>query len=143
MESFGYNPLSDLGIEGGIKRQTLALEELMKTLITKKPKMVIIYVATIAPNKLNYGKSTQPDSTSENRTKLAEERILYIKNHIDFATTHQIPLINIFEKSLTSNGDGNLKYINANDDIHPSFLGITFIGHEIGNFIYDNKILPE
>lgn len=41
------------------------------------------------------------------------------------------------------NGDGDLRYINDGDDIHPSALGVDFISEEIGDFIYDNKILPE
>jgi len=66
-----------------------------------------------------------------------------IKNHIQYATSHNIPLINIYQKSLTADGDGNMIYINPTDDVHPSFVGIDFIDHEIGNFIFDNKILPQ
>lgn len=142
IESFGYNPLSEFGIDEGLKKQTEALEELTEKLVSENPKTVIIFVATIAPNILSYGQSTQPDSNAETRKKLAEERIAYIKNHIEFAKKHNIPLVNVYEKSLTANGDGNVIYINPNDDIHPSFQGIDFIGHEIGDFIFENKILP-
>jgi len=113
----------------------------MEKLITKRPNAVVIFIATIAPNIANFGRSTQVTNTSEDRKKQAEERIAYLKNHIEYAIKHGMPLVNIYEKSLTANGDGNLKYINANDDIHPSFAGITFIGEEAGNYIYDTKIL--
>lgn len=142
IESFGYNPLSEFGVEGGIQKQNEVLGELMWKLITQKPNMVIIFVATIAPNIDSYGSSTQPNTVAADRIKQAEERIAYIKNHIEYAKSHNIPLINIYEKSLTENGDGDKKYINQNDDIHPSFLGTEFIGLEIGKFIYDNQILP-
>ena len=142
VESFGYNPLSEFGIEEGIKRQNLALDELMKTLITTHPGSAIVFVATISPNIENFAKKTQPNNSAEERATQAEERIAYIKNHIEYAKNHNIPLINIYEKSLSAKGDGNMKYINTNDDIHPSFEGVTFIGHEIANFIYDNQILP-
>jgi len=143
VESYGYNPLSQFGIEGGLKQQNLALDALMKTLITTHPHAAIVFVATIAPNLENYAKKIQPDQSAEDRAKGVEERIAYIKNHIQYAISHNIPLINIFQKSLTENGDGNMIYINPTDDIHPSFVGVDFIGHEIGNFIHDNNILPQ
>ncbi len=143
IESFGYNPLSQFGQEEGLRQQSLALDALMKTLITTHPHAAVVFVSTIAPNKTNYAKGVQPDYSPTDRTKLAEERMAYIKNHIEYAKNHSIPIINIYEKSLTKEGDGNMLYINPTDDIHPSFVGIDFIGHEIGNFIYDNKILQK
>ena len=82
------------------------------------------------------------DIPAEDRSKQAEERMTYIKNHISYAQSHNIPFINIFEKSLNEQGDGDLKYINPDDYIHPSYEGVDFIGHEIANFIYTNQILP-
>ncbi len=143
VESYGYNPLSQFGIQDGLKQQNLALDALMKTLITTHPHSTIVFVATIAPNLKNYAKQTQPNYSAEDRAKGAEERMSYIKNHIQYAINHNIPLINIYQKSLTKNEDGNMMYINPTDDIHPSFAGVDFIGHEIGNFIHDNKILPQ
>ncbi len=142
VESFGYNPLSEFGLEGGLKRQGQELELLVKKLVATFPQTAIVFVATIAPNKETYAQTTQPDYTAEERAKGAEERIAYIKNHIQFAKDNDIPLINIYEKSLTANGDGNVTYINPTDDIHPSFAGVDFIGDEIANFIHANKILP-
>lgn len=142
VESYGYNPLSQFGLTGGIQRQNLALDTLMKTLITTHPHAAIVFVATISPNKENYARATQPNVAEPQRIQMAEERIAYIKNHIEYAKSHNIPLINIYEDSLTQNGDGNMRYINPTDDIHPSFAGVDFIDHEIGNFIYKNNILP-
>ena len=99
-----------------------------------------MFVATISPNKQVYGKG-QVDLTPEVRVKWAEERIAYIKNHIKYASDHQIPLINIYEKSLDTNGDGKLDYISTADYIHPSPNGIYFISKEISKFIFENKIL--
>jgi lysophospholipase L1-like esterase len=142
VESYGYNPLSQLGIEGGIKKQTELLDQLMWTLTETHPNSVIVFVATIAPNRANYSLKVNPNTTVAQRTEQANERIAYIKNHIEYAKSHKIPLINIFEKSLTEQGDGNLTYINPNDSIHPSFAGVDFVSHEIANFIYDNQIFP-
>ncbi len=142
VESFGYNPLSSLGVEGGIKIQNEELDKLMKTLITTHPNSAIVFVATIAPNKENYALKVLLNISAVDRAKQAQERMAYIENHISYAKSHNIPLVNIYEKSLNSQGDGDLKYINPDDFIHPSFEGINFIGHEIANFIYINQILP-
>ncbi|MCR4324195.1 MAG: SGNH/GDSL hydrolase family protein [Candidatus Curtissbacteria bacterium] len=142
VESFGYNPLSQFGTEEGIKKQTEELNKLMETLITTKPNSAIVFVATIAPNKQNYAKKVIVDIPIEARVKQAEERMAYIENHIAYAKSHNIPVVNIYEKSKNEQGDGDLKYINPNDYIHPSFEGVDFIGHEIANFIYENQILP-
>lgn len=143
IESFGYNPLSQLGLEGGIKKQTQTLDQLMKLLITTHPHAVIIFVATIAPNKETYAKAENPGESTEGRIKQAEERMDYINNHIAYAKAHHIPLIDIYNKSLTLQGDGDLAYINPNDNIHPSFKGVDFISNEIANFIYNNQILQK
>jgi hypothetical protein len=143
VESYAYNPLSQYGVTEGIKQQNEALDKLMTTLITTRPHMAIVFVATIAPNKKMYAKTTHSGSTATERGKEADERIAYLQNHIDYATKHAIPLINIYQKSLTANGDGNIIYINPTDDIHPSFAGVTFIGREIGDYIHTNQILPK
>ena len=142
VESYGYNPLSQLGIEGGIKKQTELLDQLMWTLTEAHSDSVIVFVATIAPNRANYSSKVNPNTTVAERTEQANERIAYIKNHIEYARLHTIPLINIFEKSLTEQGDGNLRYINPDDSIHPSFAGVDFISQEIANYIYENQIFP-
>ena len=143
VESFGYNPLSGLGIERGLKKQTQTLDGLMKTLTMVHPHSAIVFVATIAPNKETYGLQESPGNTLAEREAQAQERMAYIKNHMDYARSHNIPLIDIYDKSLTPSGDGDLSNINLNDHIHPSFKGIDFISQEIANFIYDNQILPK
>jgi lysophospholipase L1-like esterase len=142
IESFGYNPLSQLGLEDGLKKQTQLLDEVMKLLTTTHPDSAIIFVATIAPHKATYAEGTAPGKTVAQRTAEAEERMEYIKNHIAYAKEHNIPVIDIYTKSLKPNGDGDLAYINPTDDIHPSFKGIDFISQEIANFIFGSQILP-
>ena len=50
--------------------------------------------------------------------------------------------LNIFEKSLMENGDGNPDYISTADYIHPSPTGIIFISKTIADYIYKNNIFP-
>ena len=143
VESYAYNPLSQFGIEDGIKKQNESLDKLMTTILTARPHAAIVFVATIAPNLENYAKATQINRSQAERKKQAEERVAYLKNHIDYAIKHNIPVVNIYEKSLTIAGDGNISYIDPTDDIHPSAEGVIFIGKELGNFIHEKQILPQ
>lgn len=142
IESFGYNPLSQFPLTEGLAKQTQILTDTMTTLITTHPQAAVVFVATIAPNKETYALKELPNLTAADRLLEVEERTAYIKNHISFAQSHQIPLIDIYDKSLTASGDGDLSLINPDDNIHPSFKGVDFIGHELANYIYDNQILP-
>ncbi len=143
IESFGYNPLSQLGLVQGQIQQTKTLDETMKFLTTNLPNTAVVFVATIAPNRETYALEENPGEPLLQRAAEADERSAYIKNHMSYATTHAIPLIDIYDKSVTQNGDGNILYINPTDHIHPSFAGLDFIDHEIANFIYASKILPQ
>ncbi len=142
IESFGYNPLSQLGLQEGLKKQTQTLDKLMWTLTTSHPNAAIVFVATIAPHGATYGQESSPGNTLAQREAQAGERVEYIKNHMAYAKSHNIPLIDIYDKSLTPDGDGDLSNINPNDHIHPSFKGTAFISQEIANYIYDNQIFP-
>lgn len=141
IESFGYNPLSDHPTEEGLKLQSAMLDQTMKTLIRAKPNSLVVFMATIAPNLTHYGQNTI-SLTQEGRTREVNERVAYIKNHIAYAQSHNIPLINVYEKSLTPAGDGNLQYINSDDYIHPSSDGIELISSIITNYLYDQNLLP-
>ena len=141
IESFGHNPLSEYPLEEGLKRQTEALDKIVAIISQKHPKSTIVFVATIAPNSKRYGEGVN-NLSPEQRKEWANERTAYIKNHIEYARSHNIPLINIFEKSL-KDGDGNIDYIDTTDFIHPSPSGVYLISEEIAKFIFENKFLTE
>jgi lysophospholipase L1-like esterase len=142
IESFGYNPLSQLGLQVGLKQQEKTLDELMKLLTKTHPNSAIVFVATIAPNKANYDRVGSPGKTLSEREAQVTERMEYIKNHMAYAKEHNTPLIDIYTKSLTPDGtDGEIKNINPDDHIHPSFAGVDLISNEIAKYIYDNQIL--
>lgn len=140
IESFGHNPLSDHPLEEGLRLQTKTLDKIVATITQKHPRSNIIFMATIAPSKERYAEGVV-NLTTEERMKWAMERIAYIKNHIAYAKSHNIPIINIFEKSLDEKGGGNIDLINTNDFIHPSPTGIYFISEQIAKFLYENKYL--
>lgn len=138
IESFGHNPLSEYSLEEGLKLQKGALDKIIASITQKHPKSSIVFVATLAPNKKRYAEGTV-NLTDEKRRQWAEERIAYIKNHIAYAKTHNIPLINIYADSLDKDGDGNIDFISSKDFIHPSPTGIYFISEKITKFLYQNN----
>lgn len=142
IESFGYNPLSQFSLEDGLRHQNENLDRVIAQLYESKPESLIILMATIAPSKKNYALGII-DVTQEERTKQAVERIAYIQNHIDYATTHNFPLINVFEKSLDSSGNAISKYISSEDYIHPSPEGVRFISQQIAEYFNQKDILPK
>ena|SRR3989344_2013522 len=141
IESFGHNPLSQFPLEEGKKKMNEALDKALTSITNSKPNANIIFLATIAPNKLHYAQNVV-DLSPDTRWLWAEERIAYILNHIDYAKAHNIPVINVYEKTLETTNGGDLKYISQDDFIHPSDLGKDFISREIANYIWENNILP-
>lgn len=139
IESFGQNPLSEYPLDEGLKLQSEELQKIINRLKATNPDGKIVLVATISPNSKIFAQN-QVDLSAEKRQEWVEERVAYIKNHIAFAKANHLPLVNIFEKSLLENGDGNADLISTQDFIHPSPEGIVFISHEIADFIYNNAI---
>jgi lysophospholipase L1-like esterase len=139
-ESFGHNPLSQFPLEEGLKKQNEALDNAISAIQRENPKAKIVFLATIAPNKKHYAENIV-NMIPDERAKWAEERIAYIQNHIQYAKSHNIPVIDVFDKSLNSDGDANLDYINQSDYIHPSPNGVYLISDEISKYIIENKLL--
>ncbi len=141
IESFGYNPLSQLGREEGLKKQEEILTEVMTTLANRYPGAIIMFLATIAPDKKTYGMSVT-GSDANGRWAQAEERIEFITNHIEYAREHNIPVIDTFSASLDQEGDGDTIYINPDDDIHPSAEGLAHMARIMVKRITEEKIFP-
>lgn len=140
VESFGENPLSQYPQEVGLQHQTEELDKIFSVLKETNPRGKIVFVATISPNKQIFAQN-QVDLTPAKRADWVNERIAYMKNHIAYAKSHNIPVIDIFDSSLMENGDGNSDYINTTDYIHPSPTGTIFISRQIADFIYHFGIL--
>lgn len=139
IESFGNNPLSEFPLEEGLQKQNEALDNMVKTIQENNDHARIVFVGTIAPSKQHYAEGVT-DLTPDVREKWANERIAYIQNHLNYAKTHNIPNIDIFSKSLYSDGNVNLDYLDSADYIHPSPKGIYLISDEIAKFIFENHV---
>jgi lysophospholipase L1-like esterase len=142
IESFAYNPLSQLAEGEGITRHIQVLDESIRQIIKEHPEAVLAILVTIAPSKTLFATGVY-DLSPEERIQWAEERISYIEAVIEYAEEKQIPLINVYEKSLTPSGDGDLRYINQDDYIHPSNEGVDLISKTIAEFIFTNRFFPE
>ncbi|HSX48907.1 MAG TPA: hypothetical protein VLE44_01460 [Candidatus Saccharimonadales bacterium] len=141
IESFAYNPLSQFPVSVGLQKDEETLDSIVKEIIIKHPESIIALMTPIAPNKETFAKGTV-NLTPAQRNEWVSERLAYIQKHIDYAKARNLPLINVYEKSLTANGDGDPKYINQTDNIHPSVAGIQLICKTIADFIYQNQFFP-
>ena len=139
IESFGTNPLSEFPLAQGLQKQTEALDQIVAELVDTHPDSLIVFVATVAPSS-SYGKGVV-NLSPQVRIQWANERRAYIENHISYAKKHNIPLINVYEKTLDKNGLTINKYINSGNYIHPSVAGVSLISQTIADYLYKNKIL--
>jgi hypothetical protein len=139
IESFGYNPLSHLGLAEGIDKANESLLNAMRILVREQPNALVIFLATVAPSHTMYGVGAV-DLTPAVRDQWASERDAYIENHIAFAQEHNIPIVDVYHLTKSKTGDGMLKYINLTDHIHPSQVGVNFIQEQLAAYFIDNKI---
>lgn len=137
IESFAHNPLSQFPLNEGLQKQSNALDQIVKTIREQNPRAKIAFVVTIAPNKNDYAKGSTYKLTDTDRKKWVDERNAYFKNHIDYANSHNIPLINIYQISQDSNGSGKSIYINSTDHIHPSPIGVLLISKTMAGAIHN------
>lgn len=140
IESFGNNPLSQFSLPEGLQKQNEALDKIVATIKKAEPQAKIAFVATIAPNKWLYGDGSANLSPKQKVSWVAE-RVAYIKNHMDYARSHGIPLIDVFDKSLDSDGNGKEMYLAREDHIHPSPSGVYLISEEIAKTVFEQKLL--
>lgn len=139
IESSGNNPLSEYPLDQGLIKQTAALDLMVAELVDTHPNSLIIFIATVAPSS-SYGKGVV-DLSPQVRVQWANERRAYIENHISYAKKHNIPLINVYEKTLDKNGLTMNKYVNSGNYIHPSVAGVSLISQMIADYLDKNKIL--
>jgi len=141
IESFANNPLSHYELAKGLAIQNKELDDAIALIKESNPDAKIAFLATIAPNKDTYAKNTV-ELSAEKRREWVAERIAYFENHIKYAKDHNIPLINTYQASQDLFGNGKMIYIDYDDFIHPSPLGVIFISQKIAEGIYNLNLLP-
>lgn len=120
VNSFAYNPFGD--IEDPLYKHWANLVVLTE-LIKQKTKAKIIILADLAPHQ---------SPALQNIDTITQ----YLQNTIEFSQAYHLPLANVWEKSLAANHQGDLKYIDNHDHIHPSSSGQRLIGQVLAQTIY-------
>lgn len=142
IESFGYNPMSDLSLEDGLKQQEQILTKAVTTIADTHPETVVVFMTPIAPDENTFGMNSR-DLSPETRKEWVEERRAYIENHANFARKHNIPLVNVYSESVDGSGNGLPQYISPHDYIHPSAAGVEFMSAKLAEYLYEQRIIPE
>lgn len=129
--SFGYNPLSPFDRD----EHWLKLAELISRAKTITKNVYVL--AEIAPQVADFGKGPNGVSWPESmRIEQAKKITLQLQNAIGLARSLSVPLIDCFTPSIDEHSkEGNKKYINASDGIHPSIAGHEFMAEKIVNVI--------
>jgi len=128
VESFAYNPWG--GQKSDLDHHWLALAR-MVDILKSKGHAKIIFLATIAANKVNFGAGPNGVNWSKAQAWEHADKInKYLDNTVKFAQSQNIPIIDAFHPSL-AHDDGNLIFINPGDHIHPSVAGCQFIANLI------------
>ncbi|OGE31960.1 hypothetical protein A2631_02460 [Candidatus Daviesbacteria bacterium RIFCSPHIGHO2_01_FULL_44_29] len=140
IESFGYNPLSELSLEQGLRKQSEMLDISLNLIDSAQKKARVAFFTTIAPNKDIFSKGIVELSATQ-RSSWVKERNRYIENHTAYAKTHQLPLIDIYHSSLDLFGNGKSIYIDSQDNLHPSPTGIFFISQQLASGISKLQLL--
>lgn len=140
IESFGYNPLSELPLTKGLQKQNEILEESVRLILQEKPNVALLFLTPIAPSEEKFGQGTL-DLSPTKRKEWVDERNAYITNHKKFAEKKGIPVIDVYTASLV-NGSVDLDYV-SDDFIHPSESGRNLISQEIADYIFENEVFPK
>jgi lysophospholipase L1-like esterase len=124
VESFAYNPWGDQ--QTFLDKHWLAMAKVVDVL-KAQTQAKIMFMATIAPNKDNFGSGPAGVNWSKDQAWAHADKISkYLENTLRFAASQNIPVIDAYHPSIV-NGDGDLSYINPGDHIHPSVAGCEFI----------------
>jgi hypothetical protein len=140
VESFGYNPYSyDIG---AIDAHWMAMAKIVDILKANVPNSKIAIAATIAPSALVFGDGA-PSIAFSPDDKWRHVNIVkqYLDSTVKFAQSQHIPLIDAYHPSLKSDGNGDIRYINAGDHIHYSPLGRAFVAGIAMDTILKEKLL--
>lgn len=129
LESFAYNHLGDTPQD--LEKYLDCHTQIIKILQAKASAKILLY-ATIAPNKSRYASGVINLNWSEEKRDQEYELIMkYFGAFREFANKSSLPFLDIFSKSLTPEGTGDLTYESNVDYVHLSFEGRVFISQHL------------
>lgn len=138
VESFAYNHWT--GEFYDLDRQWITIAKIIDTIKLKSPDSKIILAASIAPNTKTFGdgKLNWPAQLKWNSATITKG---YLQNIVNFATSEHYPIADAYHPSMQPDGDGDEKYINQGDHIHPSDAGAQLFSEKIVEAIKNNNLI--
>lgn len=127
--SYAYNPFDPYDRD----RHWLGLSKLVQK--AKATGADTYLLADLAPLRSEFGRGVGgPNWDNVTAYERSGQVIQQLENAVGIAKNENVLLIDAFEKStVTNRGDGKREYISAQDNIHPSEKGRSFIGDLIAN----------
>ncbi len=138
LESFAYNHWS--GAPHDLDRHWITLARCIDIIKKESPNTRIILAATIAPNAQINGSALE-DFSPENRHEWNTTTHAYLRNMLRFAVSEKYPLADAYTPSLDKTGQGQVKYIDATDHLHPSEAGKVLFSETIADTIAKNGMI--
>lgn len=129
VESFAYNHWDNT--QSDLNRHWLDISKIINIIKTNSTNAKIILAATIGPYCPTYtdGSANLPP---ERKYVECETVKAYLQNIVNYAGSQKFPLADAYHASLTGR-DGNPKYINQGDHIHPSDSGKQLFANKVAN----------
>jgi|GEM_PF-1855881 len=136
VESFAYNHWANT--KNDLDRQWLTLSKIIDT-IKNNSSAKIVFLSTIAPNSDVYGQGIKDITWSDQERRENSETVkAYLENHIKFAQSEIIPIIDVYHQTIGQNNEGEITYINHGDFLHPSPEGHKFVASQITKWLLGN-----
>lgn len=135
VESFAYNNFGNT--QEGFNRHWQALVKITDTVKKKLPLTKLIFTNTLAPNSVVFANGSGINYTALEKLERTKTITLYLQRTASFSKAVNLPLANVYEKSLL-NGDGQTSLIDTKDHIHPNSTGADFFSAILAKTIWDN-----
>lgn len=131
VESFAYNHWGNT--QSDLDRQWLTITKIIDTVKRHNPQIQIVLASTLAPHCPTYtdGSANLPPERKYAQCATVKN---YLQNVVNFATSQNYPLANVYHASLKGK-DGDPKYINQGDHIHPSDEGKKLFAQKVAEAI--------
>lgn len=138
IESHAYNPWSNS--QGDLDRQWLTIAKMIDTLRSHLPNVQVVLAATIAPHSKTFadGSINFDEKAKQDKVKTIRS---YLQNIVNFANSQKLPLADAYHASFDEAGDGDKKFIDPADHIHPSGPGGYLFAQKIVDTIVENKLI--
>ena len=142
LESYAYNNGADG--EAGLANYRAVLDQLV-TAITQHIGAELLFVVTIAPDREHFVENVEGFDQMEAsaRAALADDRHLYLREAVRWATDRKLLLANAYQATLDAERTGTPRstFIDPADHIHPSPAGHRLVAQVVVKALMENDLL--